>query len=375
MSKKIISVITTVVLMFIMIVPAVAGNGDNVANDTFPCSVSIHNAYLLGDYTLGTEKIFKISTYASGSEGAIVNRKVEITGTAPLSPIEFFDGTTWKDISEYNTQIVLANDVERQVRVVFDTAGVYTIKFTLTNANGVQIAQSKRVVSISNEGIALYTENETTTEKITTEEESTTVEETTVEEPTIENEIVISEDLDISGFQISSSLNDIEGNMGFRTVYQIEDTVEGQAVQEVGLVYGLEYGDTPITASDVVYGSDSEYVASYASTEAGKIDVVMGNSETANYYVRTMSCGKDGNISTAAYTSKYYVRVYAKLADGSIVYSNECSYTIFTIADDLYQSDMISKKSTFDYVYTKILRYVDSTYAERDFNWSGTVIK
>lgn len=186
MSKKIISIITTIALILTMIVPAMAGNGDGIGEDTFPSSVSIHNKYLLGEYTLGTEKIFKISTYASGSEGTIVNREVKITGDAEVSEIEFLDGDTWKNISEYNTQIAMKNDVERQIRVVFYTAGIYTITFTLYDTNGAQLVQSKRVISVSNDGIVIYNEPETTEPETTTEEISTTDEPTTEPESTTE---------------------------------------------------------------------------------------------------------------------------------------------------------------------------------------------
>lgn len=191
MSKRIISIITTIVLILTMMVPAMAGNGDNAGEDNTPCSVLVSNSALLGEYTLGSEKIFKISTYASTSIGSIVNRKLEITGDYEVSKIEFLDGDTWKDISEYNQQITLANDLNRQIRVVFETAGKYTIRFSLTDTSGVEIAYSQRVVNVSDAGIELYKESETTTEEVTTttpetttEEVTTTVPETTTEEVT-----------------------------------------------------------------------------------------------------------------------------------------------------------------------------------------------
>lgn len=190
MSKKIVSIITMIAIILTMIVPTMAGNGDGTGDDTFPSSITIHNATLLGEYTLGTEKIFKISTYASGSEGTVVNRKVEITGDTPVSTIEFLDGGIWKDIREYNTQINLANDAERQIRVVFGTAGIYTIIFTLTDTNGDLLKQAKRVVSVSNDGIALYKEPETTV-PVTTTEEVDTIPETTTTEPETTTETLV----------------------------------------------------------------------------------------------------------------------------------------------------------------------------------------
>ena len=181
MSKKVIAIITTISLILTMIVPAMAGSGDNTGDDTFPCSVGISNSTILGEYTLGKEKIFKISTYSSGSEGAIVNRKIEITGESQVSGFEFLDGDTWKDISGFNTKITLANDVDRQVRVIFNEAGIYTIRFSLFNTNGTELAFSQRVVSVSSDGIELYKESETTAEVTTTAVDTTTTEATTAE--------------------------------------------------------------------------------------------------------------------------------------------------------------------------------------------------
>lgn len=187
--------------------------------------------------------------------------------------------------------------------------------------------------------------------------------------------VMLSKDIDVTGYQMTASLNGIEGNMGFRVVYQVEDLVENQKPEEIGLVYGLVFGDNPIKEKDVLYGSGSEYVKSYKATDAGKLSVIMGDSKTATYYVRTMSCGEGNNVSTEAYTSTYYVRAYAKFSDGNVVYSPVKKYNVFRVADVLYQNQLVSRKATFDYLYTKILKYVDTTYREREFDWSAIVVK
>lgn len=192
------------------------------------------------------------------------------------------------------------------------------------------------------------------------------------------DEVVISSDIAITGYQMTASLNNIEGNMGFRVVYQAEPTVEGQTVTEQGLVYGLVYGNNPIQKSDVLYGAESKYVKSFVATDAGKLSVVMGDSQTASYYVMTMNCGsEDANagITTSAYTTSYYVRAYAKLSDGTIAYSDVKTFKIFDVADYIYQNQLVSKKSTYDYLYSKILFYVDPTYKEGDFDWGNVIIK
>lgn len=185
------------------------------------------------------------------------------------------------------------------------------------------------------------------------------------------NASMTSSDIAITGYQMSTSLNGIDGEIGCRVIYQAEPMVDGQEVSEIGLIYGLVYGDNPITESDMVYGSDNKYVTAYAATDTGKLNVKMGESSTASYYVMTMeSCE-----GVAALTSQYYVRTYAKLADGTISYSDVKSYTVFNIADRLYQNKLVNRKSTFDYLYSKVLSVVDSNYKTIDFDWSNTLVK
>ena len=90
----------------------------------------------------------------------------------------------------------------------------------------------------------------------------------------------------------------------------------------------------------------------------------------------TMNCGsKDDGISTAAYTTPYYVRSYAKLSDGTIVYSDTVEFTIFEVADYIYQGELASTKATHDYLYSEILSYVNGSYVEKEFNWSSSIVK
>ncbi len=186
-------------------------------------------------------------------------------------------------------------------------------------------------------------------------------------------EVSTTTDLKISGYQMTANFGNTEGSMGFRVIYQAEKEVENQTPEEIGLIYGLVYGDNPITKEDLVYGSENPFVQSYKATEVGKLNVIMGDSQTADYYVRTMGLGEKPTVQ--AYTSQYYVRVYAKLSDGGIVYSDVTSYTVFDVADYLYQNQLVNRKGAWDLFYTNILSYVDKDYAEGNFDWSGTVVK
>lgn len=184
--------------------------------------------------------------------------------------------------------------------------------------------------------------------------------------------VVISDDLDITGYQISTNYGSESGSIGQRTVYQAEPTVEGSAPVEVGLVYGIGInGD--LSNTDMVVNSNNAYVTSQAATEKGSLNRKMGDSATANYYAMTMV--NNTNVTPQLYTTKYFVRAYAKLADGSYAYSTVKSYTVFRVADYLYQNNLINTLSSYNYIYEKILHYVDPTYVPGDFEWSNTIIK
>lgn len=180
------------------------------------------------------------------------------------------------------------------------------------------------------------------------------------------------DDFKITGYQMTTTLNQINDNIGFRVMYQVEETVEGKVPLETGLVYGIVYGDNSITKADLVCDSNSRYVASFASTAEGKISAVYGDSETASYYVMTMNMAAN---TKEAYTTYYIVRAYAKMADGSIVYSDATTFTMYSIADCLYQNNLVSTQDSFDCLYNNILSVVDANYEKKEFNWSGTVVK
>lgn len=191
-------------------------------------------------------------------------------------------------------------------------------------------------------------------------------------------EQIVSEDVSVTGYQMTSSLYSISGNMGMRVVYQTEPEIYGMEVAEQGLIYGLVYGDNPISKEDLIYNSESEYIKTYAATEAGKSSEIMGDSDTASYYVMTMSCGTgDGtdNVTTEAFTTTYYVRPYAKTAEGTIIYGDAVSYSIYKVADYIYQHQIVNNKITYDYIYNKILKYVNSSYKEGDYNWGNIIVK
>lgn len=188
--------------------------------------------------------------------------------------------------------------------------------------------------------------------------------------------VSIHDDIAITGYQMTSTLNGVDGNMGFRVVYQSESEINNQSVEETGLIYGLEYGENPISKEDMVYGSNNEYVKSFVSTGKGKLANIVSDSNTASYYVMTMNCGGvyEG-FDRNAYTTRYYVRAYAKLKNGEIKYSDVESFSIFNIADYIYKNQLTNQKATYDCLYNNILNYVDSSYKEGVFDWNNVVVK
>ncbi len=178
---------------------------------------------------------------------------------------------------------------------------------------------------------------------------------------------VVYSDVKIEGYQMSSNMGGEEGKLGIRVVYSVEGEYE-----ELGLIYGLVYGNTLITSEDLVIDNDSTYVKTYAATETGKLNAQLGLSKTAQYYARTMNVG---GLNKTGYTISYLVRAYAKTSDGNIVYSDVYSYSIHDVASALYDNDLMSTAVGHNAIYTKILTKVNPVYKEVDYAWSNTMIK
>ncbi|MBE5957297.1 MAG: hypothetical protein E7254_00330 [Lachnospiraceae bacterium] len=186
---------------------------------------------------------------------------------------------------------------------------------------------------------------------VTIEVTGTTETETQTEAPT---EYKIEGGIEINGFQISTAA---EGN---RTIYSVEPEINGKAVVEKGLIYGLA---PYATDADMVAGSNHEYVRAYAGTETkGKLTINRSESDTASSYAMTMIQDFD-NLKVEGLTAEYLVRAYAKLSDGSYVYTDVYSYSLFSIANTLYTRKQMPTQAGHEYLYNKILKRVDSNYA------------
>lgn len=189
-----------------------------------------------------------------------------------------------------------------------------------------------------------------------TEIETPTDEEPTTTVKTIEGGI------EIYGFQISAV------NKGTRTIYSVDSEIDGKAVVGSGLVYSLaDYADE----SEVYVGSSSKYVCSFASTSKGISSIVYADSDLATSYAMTMKFAT--NYATE-FTANWRVRAYAELSDGSYVYTDCYTYTIYEIADRVYQDCSMNTEEQHNYLYDGILSIVDPGYIKKEFDWNNSMV-
>lgn len=173
--------------------------------------------------------------------------------------------------------------------------------------------------------------------------------------------VVITDNLEINGYQISATAG------GMRTVYSIDEKVEGQDVAEVGLIYGID--SAGYHPNDMVANStnSSVYMAK-GTVEKGRLSDVFGKSES---YAMTMQFA----LGTAEeYNREYYVRAYAKLADGTYAYTDIHQYTVYSIADYMYQNNKMSNYDSHNYLYTNILKIVKSDYEMKEYLWKNILV-
>lgn len=209
------------------------------------------------------------------------------------------------------------------------------------------------------------TQAETTTEKqTTTQAETTIVEETTTQEEVTTSSSEASNCLELQGFQISTV------NEGVRTVYNVSDKMGSQEVVSSGIIYGVE---GKVTEDQMYVGSTNPYVHAYTSTSNGLLPVTINGLSDCKSYAMTMKFGSKSNV---ALTSNYMIKLFAKLANGTYVYSDETyTYNVYRIADSLYQRGSMPSEDAHNYLYTDILKVVDPSYTEIDFDWLGSIVK
>lgn len=183
-------------------------------------------------------------------------------------------------------------------------------------------------------------------------EETTTVNETKVDqETTAELEGLIK----IEGVCINTKIG------GMKIVAKVTDSINNKKVTKFGLIYGLlKYNGkkTGITSDHLKIGMEGQFVRSYNTTQKG----IWKKTDNTTTYVETMTYGAN---SKEAYTAEYKARAYAVLEDGEIVYSNAIDYSVYEIAEQLYNNCMMPTIDGHKYLYNTILTKVTPEYTEK----------
>lgn len=229
------------------------------------------------------------------------------------------------------------------------TAGTHSVKITAV-LNGQETNGVTARVTVTGEiSTEAPTIQETTEPETTTEEETTTIH-------------TIAGGIEVNGYQISA------GAKGMRTIYSVDNTIDGKDVVSSGIVYSLEgYADE----KDMYVGSTSNYVRSYQSTSDGKCGISFSESDIATSYAMTM---KFATKEALEYTTGWRIRAYAELSDGSYVYTDIYTYTIFEVADELYQECRMNTEAAHNYLYTDILSIVEKDYIVKDYTLNHSLV-
>lgn len=197
MKRKIISMMTIVALVGTMLFSVMAENGETWETwDTDGANIALTIA-TSGEYTLGDNFELKASTYSSNATGKTGTRAFIVdaykgSSSEAVQNVQYFDGSDWKDISEYNVEITFKNDVGRMFRFQITQDGIYTISSRfIASDSSMAVSCVTRYLTIKDGTFTVSKKEpvETTTEEITTEEPTTeepTTEEPTTEEPTTE---------------------------------------------------------------------------------------------------------------------------------------------------------------------------------------------
>lgn len=167
--------------------------------------------------------------------------------------------------------------------------------------------------------------------------------------------------IEINGYQISAASG------GVRTVYSVDSTINDKEVVASGIIYSLtDYS----TEEDMYIGSTHKYVRNYESTSGGKFNNTVSESEMASSYAMTMKFGPRTDLE---FVAKWRVKAYAKLSDGSYVYTDSIEYTIFDIAERLYQGSLMRTQAAHEYLYDNILNIVNKEYIKVEYDFTRTV--
>lgn len=172
----------------------------------------------------------------------------------------------------------------------------------------------------------------------------------------------------VDGFQISTTFE------GTRVIGKIQNTYNGETVKSYGFIFGLsEYKgiNTGIADKDLKLGSNNTYIRSYEIQSSEDSTNTAGNG-TEKTIVCTMKFGAKNSV---AYNANYRVCTYVELSDGSVIYSDAYNYSIYKIANYVYQNKLMSRAADHEYLYDNILKVVDPNYEKVNYPLGNTLVK
>lgn len=155
--------------------------------------------------------------------------------------------------------------------------------------------------------------------------------------------------------QISDNANE------WKTVAVVNATSEKTVQIDLGTTYNTRYVRMYGTKRGTGYG--------YSFYEMG----VWNDSEPDPTKPEIIENGSQ-SYAVAEFNAKYKVRAYALMEDGTYYYSKISSYRVFDVAKVLYDEGIMNTFSGHEYLYNNILKVVDATYKEVDYNWNNAII-
>ena len=75
------------------------------------------------------------------------------------------------------------------------------------------------------------------------------------------------------------------------------------------------------------------------------------------------------------YNSNIDVRAYVQLKNGTYVYSDVRRFTVYYLADYLYQNDLMSNENWHDYLYENVLTIANPHYVFKQYDCGQSLIK
>ena len=81
---------------------------------------------------------------------------------------------------------------------------------------------------------------------------------------------ILTDSLKIEGNQMSTCFGGVDGAIGIRSIYSVENVIKNIKVSEVGVIYGVVTEKNPISVNDMIINSDNKYVYNCATTAKGK---------------------------------------------------------------------------------------------------------